>query len=314
VTLSTWQLVVVGALATIWAVVLGVPLIVDLLRWLRNRPPASDRQPGSAHRQALDHFQQRWWDRPRPVLAWRSQDIAERRFQALLACGVATTIAMFLAIALRGPFVPVFLVMMTISLLALAVGAVVGSAEHNHLTDQFRARRRAQTESREAPAESTDVGFDEAATEPFGGIETIRPPDWHSILRLEAEARTEGDRQAAGMADRGLGQGLPDRSGFMFEPLNLDEAIPTRSDEQLVNEIDVEVPINHDLVAELGLPVATDDDQGEEPEVPGFRAAPEVGVRQASARARSTKRRKARPIYIESVLDEADSSSKAIND
>ena len=146
-TLSTWQLIVVGALATIWAVVLGVPLVVDLLRWLRNRPPAPENDLVPTRHRALGRLQQLWWDRPRPYAAWKAQDVAERRFRVLLALGLATTVAMFLAIALRGVFVQLFLAMLAFSLLALAVGAFIGAAEHRTLTDQARARLPSNTKS-----------------------------------------------------------------------------------------------------------------------------------------------------------------------
>ena len=99
----------------------------------------------------------------------------------------------------------------------------------------------------------------------------------------------------------------PDRDGFMFPPLNLDEALQGENlaGVELPDGSDIEVPVNPDLVAELGL------DLDAVEQAARFEAAPEAGPRQASARARRQKRRKARPIYIESVLDEDDETGRS---
>ena len=105
----------------------------------------------------------------------------------------------------------------------------------------------------------------------------------------------------------------------MFEPLNLGEALADRPDASGLGDLDVDVPIDEELAAELGLPLDGSDVAGNvadnsAADDPHFRAAPEVGSRQASARARSAKKRRARPIYIESVLDEPEKATKAVND
>ena len=308
-TLSTWQLIVVAGLATIWAVVLGVPLLADLLRWLRSRPPAPrvDRRP--TRRNLVESIEHAWWHRPRPVRSWRSQDVAQKRLQLMLACAIATTVAMFLAIALRGLYVQLFLVMLAFSLVTLAVGAIVGAAEDGNLVDQLRARRR---DTADWEADDGEIWGDLVLPGLLGAARLTEPDE---VPTANPFAEPDGEISIPTLADITEAFRNPDRSGFMFEPLNLDEVrsevvIPEAVAEELSNVGPIDVPVDPDLAAELGLPVGESERR---PDV-RFSAAPEAGSRQASARARRAKRSKARPIYIESVLDEDDNPGKIIND
>ncbi len=319
-TLSTWQLIVVAGLATIWAVVLGVPLLADLLRWLRRRPPARRVDRRLIRHNLIETLDRAWWNRPRPIASWRSQDIARKRLQWMLACAMATVVAMFLAIALRGLYVHLLLGMVAFSLVMLAVGAFVGTADDENLVSRVRARRRATAYDGTGDAES----WGDLILPGLLGAAPLTQPD--DVPTANPFAEPDGEVSIPTLADITEAFRSPDRSGFMFEPLNLDEAraevvIPEAVAEELSGAEAVEVPVDPDLVAELGLPV------GEEPSTEAvsatdgegrrnvrFSAAPEAGSRQASARARRAKRSKARPIYIESVLDESDESGRAIND
>lgn len=323
-TLSTWQLIVVAGLAAIWAVVLGVPLLADLLRWLRNRPPTPrlDRRP--TRRKLVEWFERAWWNRPRPIRSWRSQDVVRKRLQSILACAMATTVAMFLAIALRGLYVQLLLVMVAVSLVTLAVGAIVGAAEDENLVDQLRARRRDRADH---GADGDEVWGDLVLPGLLGAAPLTEPDEVPT-----ANPFAEPDREISipSLADITEAFRSPDRSGFLFEPLNLDEArdevvIPEAVAEELSGVGPIDVPVDPKLAAELGLRVGDEIPEQTPPSEEAatgvdrrpdviFSAAPEAGSRQASARARRAKRSKARPIYIESVLDEGDGPGKAIND
>lgn len=323
-TLSSWQLIVVAGLATIWAVVLGIPLLADLLRWLRSRPatPRSDRRP--ARRNLVESFERAWWNRPRPIRSWRSQDVVRKRLQSMLACAMATTVAMFLAIALRGPYVQLLLIMLTVSLITLAVGAFVGAAENENLVDQLRARRRGRGDQ----GSDGDEVWGDLVLPGLLGAAPMTSPD--EVPTANPFADPDGEITIPSLADITEAFRSPDRSGFMFEPLNLDEirddvVIPETVAEELSGAGPIDVPVDPALAAELGLPLGHDDPAPPAPAeetVAGderrgdvrFSAAPEAGSRQASARARRAKRSKARPIYIESVLDDGDNPGKAIND
>ena len=93
-------------------------------------------------------IQEQWWNRPRPLVAWQSQDIAQRRLQVLIGMGLLTTIGMFLAIALRGVFVQLFLGLIGVDVVLLAVAAFVGAAEYRTETDQAEARTKRRTPGR----------------------------------------------------------------------------------------------------------------------------------------------------------------------
>lgn len=334
-TLSTWQLIVVAGLATIWAVVLGVPLLADLLRWLRSRPPAPRIDRRTTRRNLVASIENAWWHRPRPVRSWRTQDVAQKRLQLMLACAIATTVAMFLAIALRGLYVQLFLAMLAFSLVTLAVAAFVGAAEDENLVDQLRARRRSTADRQ---ADDGEIWGDLVLPGLLGSARLTEPDE---VPTANPFAEPDGEISIPTLADITEAFRSPDRSGFMFEPLNLDElrgevVIPEAVAEELSNLGPIDVPVDPDLAAELGLPVGEEPSatpasslsdgvaassgecgeagESERPPDVRFSAAPDAGSRQASARARRAKRSKARPIYIESVLDEDDKPGKVIND
>jgi hypothetical protein len=353
VTLSTWQLVVVGVLIAAWVVVLGGTAVVDAYRWFDGRSRRRHtRQHSSARstpdlkagddteidrRRAVDHrrgaptgvgrdgtgdglglagrLRIRWWERPHPVAAWRAQDVVQRRIQLLLGLSVATFGSMFLAIALRGVFVRLFLLMVGVMALVLAVAAYIGAVELRHHRAQAGARRANEERS-------------------------------HRILDVTSPSAPilEGnDDGPITMADEGFRQTDDSEPGLIFEPLNLDEIVlelgrdrhgESWGEEILIADTGFEVPIDAELARELGIegtveqietesitdigePPSDDDggrDRGGGRHDATFSAAPEVGARQASARARSKKKRQARPIYIESTLDDDENQWNVAND
>lgn len=369
-TLSTWQLVVVGGLLAAWVIVLGGPAVVDAYRWFNGRSrrrharqtkptrsianpdpgaesddgrgavepsgqeaPTGDaglvrrarsdgHEPTGDHPGPIERLQMWWWDRPHPLAAWRAQDVVHRRIQLLLGLSVATFSSMFLAIALRGVFVRLFLLMLGVMAISLTVAAYIGAVELRH--------HRAQSDARRATEERPRRILDDTAAS-----ESILGPD-------QAGPMT--------MADEGFRQTDRNEPGLIFEPLNLDEIVfelgrnrhgTDWGEEIWLDNTGFDVPIDPELARELGLegsgeqiesgPTAEGEstldahqpstggvedelDQSGDGQDATFTAAPEAGARQASARARSKKRRQARPIYIESTLDDEENQWKAAND
>lgn len=407
-TLSTWQLVVVGILLAAWVVVLGGPALVDAYRWFNDRSrrrhdrqttggrqssPSGSRpvtESGAIRRAPGDprvtgglpssgesdsglggRVRHRWEHRPRPLQVWLAQDVVERRVQLLLAVAVATVASMLLAIALRGLFVKIFLMMLGLMAVSLAVAAYVGTVELRH--HRAEARKRLASEGKRAGMsgfESTRLGsafnrtglsrssdvedFDDvdgrSGLEGYDGLDGYEDLDDIDELETPLGAHRAGTGRpgSSTMAIEGFrGGGL--EPSLIFEPLNLHEIVAGSEDPALDPTVPTEpaghgrfddgfeVPINPELARELGLhdaidltdaepdgegepgPTASDvhyersvdgEDRGQDPT---FTAAPEAGARQASARARSKKKRTARPIYIESTLDD-DNQWKAAND
>ena len=226
----------------------------------------------------------------------------------MLACAMATVIAMFLAIAFRGLYVQLFLVMVAFSLVRLAVGAFVGAAEDKNLASQIRTRRRAASEADNDGGEAGQPAGDLLLTGLLGEAPLTGPDE---VPTANPFVEPDGEVSIPTLADITEAFRSPDRAGFMFEPLNLDEvhddvAVTDAVADELSNADPVDVPVDPDLAAELGLSL---DDEAP----PRFSAAPEAGSRQASARARRAKRSKARPIVIESELDD-ENPTRAIND
>ncbi len=164
--------------------------------------------------------------RPRPIESWRAQPIEQRRLQTMLAVGLALVTSMLLAIALRGEFVTLFLVMIGCSAIYLSVAAYIGSQQLHHQEAQNRARReasraiasrgrpadRAQSSGRSATEQgySGSLGdgrlFDDAFFEPIP--ELIFEP-----LNLEHEAELVDEAVAGGSVDSALDTGTPGVGG-----------------------------------------------------------------------------------------------------
>jgi hypothetical protein len=83
-----------------------------------------------------------------PVARWRAQPLVRRRLQLLLASALAAFMALLLAIALRGPWVDLFLLMTTALVVHVIVGAYIGSREIQVAqAERVRARRSAGAEA-----------------------------------------------------------------------------------------------------------------------------------------------------------------------
>ena len=129
---STLQFVVAGALIVAWVWMLGRPILTNLFRrsrrdsvgYFRYQQAVLSQQGGPRRRSSL-----LWEDRPRPLLYWRSQQLEQRRLQTMLGFAIATFISMLLAIALRGVFVRLFLVVGICFVLYLCVAAYIGAAQ-----------------------------------------------------------------------------------------------------------------------------------------------------------------------------------------
>lgn len=133
---AVFQFLVVGALAAAWIWMLGRPLLMLFVR--------------RTHRDSVSHFRHQQAvlgrsigaDGPFPGQAvddrgtgfhplqwWRSQPRERRRLQVMLGFGMATFASVLLALALRGPFVRLFLVMSIGFVLYLLVAASIGARE-----------------------------------------------------------------------------------------------------------------------------------------------------------------------------------------
>lgn len=224
----------------------------------------------AAYRNGWDYVGEKakefWWVRPRPLATWRAQSVWQRRRQVLAGLAVAAVIAMLLAIALRGIFVYVFVATTGLTALAMIFAVLRGGVE---------LRRGPQTVGRQLSELRTDYGPDvELEMGPYA--ETgIFPSQSRPVA---AEVGPIIDRPPV------VGPStVDDETPLMFEPLGID---PFADQEPVVAD-------QEPRVSEQGPGVVG----------PSFSAAPSAGQRQASARARARKRHKARPIYIESVLD-----------
>ena len=322
---STLQFVVAGALIVAWVWMLGRPILTNLFRrsrrdsvgYFRYQQAVLSQQGGPRRRSSL-----LWEDRPRPLLYWRSQQLEQRRLQTMLGFAIATFISMLLAIALRGVFVRLFLVVGICFVLYLCVAAYIGAAQLRRQLEvrstqgMYTAKRadpQAQVHGTVEQAPGLRAGFDRLEPE-ASEVLTDRPG---SVLFPAAEDNSlELYDEASAFYDDAFFEPIPE---LTFEPLNLDasqvdpsqpQPVPLFGEDSAVaNEELFEADDDEAIEVIAAEPSDQEPPANDEPErsEPTFMAAP-------VQRQRPPKRSKARPIYIESQLDEGDEQTKAVND
>ncbi len=359
----TLQFIIAGALVAAWAWMLGRPLLTNLFRRSRRDSVGHFRyQQAVLSRPAgyEDEAPSRWADRPRPLRAWRSQTIERRRLQTMLAFALATFFSMLMAIALRGVFVRLFLIMALCNVVHIGVAAAIGARELRRREREARARAATRIAAKTAEDGTSSVSRHrvdaehQAAPRARSELETgdqaearYVPYQEPSVLFPDPPPPSpERDELIdVGFDDEKFGTGEFDDEFFepipelMFEPLNLDASIlqdgDNPKDRTLFGPAEEEAVVSSDLSDEFleavigeGYLEAGDlfeadgealdsfdvdedaepelDDEAEEP-VPTFKAPPQQ-------RPRMPKRNKARPIYIESQLDEEEEKRKAVGD
>ena len=282
------QFLVAGALAIAWIWMLGRPLLTMLVRRTRRDSVDHFRYQQAALGRSVgfdDDFERlQQLARFHPIADWRAQPLHQRRLQILLGTGLATFVAALLAIALRGTFVRLFLVMTILLTVHLLVAAFIGSRE---------------LRSREAEAARRAAG---------------RPASEEAAAaRAAAPARPAPEPVIADddlLTNNGIADGLFD-DGF-FEP------IPELERLSESGESDGDTPDLPPAPAapEVDAPAATaPEPMPEEVERPA--AGDRTFATAPAARTRPQRKPKARPIYIESELDEdggADDQRRAVND
>jgi len=228
---STLQFIVAGALVAAWAWMLGRPLLTNLFRRSRRDSVGHFRYQQAVLSQQAGYVAvggRRWADRPRPIHRWRSQPRQRRRLQTMLGFAMATFFALLLAIALRGLFIRLLLVMALCSLTYVSVAAFIGSRELKRL--EIRRRRDAAARMAERSAESEERSEPGSETESGPSIGSEAKPERSVLFPDPLPEPAAAD--LAGLADlEGFGTGEFDDDffepipGLTFEPLNLDSSI-----------------------------------------------------------------------------------------
>lgn len=278
------QFLVAGTLVVAWTWMLGRPLLSRLAPKPHRRPAA--RADHGAEGGAAGGIElagpvmggHRLVDRlSHPIGGWRSQPIERRRLQVLLGFAFATFAASLLAIAVRGPFVRLFLLMAACFCLHLIVAAYIGSRQ---LRAVEVARRHRVIQEAAARARRTD--------------RVIQP-------REEAAAP---DVDLVG----GLGGGLFDE-GF-FEPIpelgaRTADGVPVTTGRSIFDPRPEAEPAP---AGTTGGPVGEESDEaGERVDQPTFKVAPRPSPS-------PPRRTRGRPIYVEPRVEVDDGAIRAVND
>ncbi len=270
------QFLLAGALVVAWIWMLGRPLLTMLARRSRRDSVGHFRyqQAALGHTVGVDRPERLTSTVLRPFIDWRAQPLEQRRLQVLLAGAIATFASVLLAIALRGVYIRLFLVMALGFGVHVLVAAWIGSRELRFREAELR-RHTIEVATRRSTGRSVAVGM--------------------------AEGEADAERSQAEPVDdlltgEGLGGGLFDE-GF-FEPIPELESRPARHDATPAGddgESESDVAAESDAVADAGEPT--------------FTTAPV-----ARPRPRPGRPAKGRPIYIEPEPDEGDESIRAVND
>lgn len=284
------QFLVAGALVVAWTWILGRPLLATLIRRSRRDSIGHFRYQQSVLGRSVgdDQGHPGGWSLVSPLVEWWRQPVERRRLQMMMAFAFATFASALLAIALRGPFLRLFL-MMTLGfgaylVMAASIGArelrarasdqAVGSARH--ASAALARRQEADLERRDLLAGTGVAGalFDDGFFEPIPELDP-----------------RQGSGRHGGSANRPATVGGPavDDSA---EPRRSEVAAGTGIFERSALPATPEQPVE---------PAASADSFEE----PTFTAPP-------VDRSRPPRRPKARPIYIEG--DVGDESVRAVND
>ncbi len=319
---TTLQFVVAGALIAAWTWMLGRPILTNLLRRSRRDSIGHFRyQQAVLSRPAGQEgstLRSRWADRPRPVSDWRAQPVERRRLQLMLGFAMATFAALLMAIALRGPFVRLFVLTALCFAAYLGVAAYIGA----RTLRQLEARRRPPVAETARPARAAQSARSARSTR---SARSDHGSVGDAVLRAEPER--SGDRAGddlALLADDRFGTGVFEDEFFepipeLVEPLSLDASL-LRPGAGSGDDPEREHGADGDRAAAgstwVGDPIITDIETSDEVGEP--LAAPELSEQATftspAQRSRPPKRDKARPIYIESQLDDGDDRARAVND
>ncbi len=282
------QFLLAGALVVAWIWMLGRPLLTMLARRSRRDSVGHFRYQQAALGRTLgvEPPERLTSSVLRPVIDWRAQPLEQRRLQVLLAGAIATFASVLLAIALRGVYVRLFLVMAIGFSAQLLVAAWIGSRELRFHEAEMR-RRTIDDATRRAVGRSVAVRT--VAAEDEDELDDVEPAD--DLLT--------GD---------GLGGGLFDE-GF-FEPIPELETRPTRTETVAGrNQGDADVEVGDDVEDQSDGDESTESDAAAETGSPAFTTPPV-----AKPRPRPGRPAKGRPIYIEPQPGEGDESVRAVND
>lgn len=237
---STLQFLVVGALIAAWAWMLGRPILTSLFRRSRRDSVGHFRYQQAVLGQSLfedsdvglgmassntDRLAKSVTgvgsSRPRPIADWRAQPIERRRLQLLLGFAIATFLSLLLAIALRGPFIRLFLLMAVCFAAYLGIAALIGASQLRRQEEEFALRQQAVADadllSQEHQISDEFSAFDEIAVDEMAFDEiavdeiavdeiAVEPPAASILDGLE----TYGDLEH-------FGQGIFDEE--FFEPI-----------------------------------------------------------------------------------------------
>lgn len=281
-TSTVFQFLVAGALVMAWIWMLGRPLLTTLARRSRRDSVGHFRhQQAAIGRSIAAEPLDRAGRLPsfHPVAQWRAQPIERRRLQLLLASAIAAFSSLLLAIALRGLFVRLFLLMAIGFVGHVLIGALIGARELRAL---------------------------EAGRSTVGRTSRSRRQDLaRSGVDAEAELFQDRDPRFA----EGFFEPIPEFDGARQQPVAEPPPVGPPSAEP-VEPAEPARPVAEIDTSPAAEAPATDDGPGQDAEVAteATFTAPPVD------RTRPARRPTARPIFIESELDEGDGTVRAVND
>lgn len=200
------QFLLAGALVVAWIWMLGRPLLTMLARRSRRDSVGHFRyqQAALGHTVGVDRPERLTSTVLRPFVDWRAQPLEQRRLQVLLAGAIATFSSVLLAIALRGVYVRLFVIMAIGFSAHVLVAAWIGARELRFRETELR-RRTIDEATRRSVGRSVAVGA--------------------GVVDADDE-RHDAEPVDDLLAGDGLGGGLFDE-GF-FEPIPELETRPTR--------------------------------------------------------------------------------------
>ncbi|MEM7342167.1 MAG: hypothetical protein AAF467_26235 [Actinomycetota bacterium] len=285
---TTIQIVVAGGLLLAWIWVLGRPLTTgstpesDYRRL--DTEPTVDPDYDPSFWGSVGTIRPRWVER---VVAWVDRPTTQWRRQLMLATMLAALVAFFLAIAFRGrpPFLALFLLMMTVLAVHVAIATVIG----NRILGAQRAVVVA-TEMRKVQPTGMTIRADKVATQ-------VTEPE--SVFDAAAALASE------------LKDGAPLDQAAMVSDL-IDEAWKEPEPEPAPAHVPEASPEPTEADPAAGATPAPKPKKKRKKKAKTS-SGPRLFRRPGSA-GKAKSAQSARPIYIESQLDEEAAIPRAVND
>ncbi|MGH1491560.1 MAG: hypothetical protein ACRBK7_19535 [Acidimicrobiales bacterium] len=275
---STLQFVVVGALIAAWAWMLGRPILTNMFRRSRRDSVGHFRYQQAVLGQSMVHdlhtsatpeaspVEMTDFDdagdvgiadhglaeavgpaapdsrsnRRRPIADWLAQPVERRRLQLMLGFAIATFVSLLMAIALRGTFIRLFLLLAICFVAYICIAALIGASQLRRAEREFAANYQAPVAGAD-PGTGTITGL--AISDAQSMVDTLDSDTEAASILEGLETYEDLEHFGQGIFDDEFFEPIPE---LAFQPLGFESAtedeghVDFESEFELQDELEVD--------------------------------------------------------------------------